>query len=191
MTDYLERAGFSEEQLKRGGYTIRTTLDPKATGAAKQAAEKTDAAAQTASANAQSALAAADEAKRSLRRDAESLLPERFTSPDGPVKLTFAFMSGVLTEETAALHTAQAECSAALRQAKTDCTRRDALENERQTKAGQRPALEQAASEADSAAAAHAAKAGALEQQAAAQAEKEAPAASMSGTARGSRPNMI
>ena len=137
--------------------------------AAKQAAEKADAAAQTASANAQSALAAADEAKRSLRRDAESLLPERFTSPDGPVKLTFAFMSGVLTEETAALHTAQTECSAALRQAKTDCTRRDALENERQTKAGQRPALEQAASEADSAAAAHAAKAGALEQQAAAQ----------------------
>ena len=137
--------------------------------AAKQAAEKADAAAQTASANAQSALAAADEAKRSLRRDAESLLPERFTSPDGPVKLTFAFMSGVLTEETAALHTAQTECSAALRQAKADCTRRDTLENERQTKAGQRPALEQTASEAVSAAAAHAAKAGALEQQAAAQ----------------------
>ncbi|GAA4837150.1 transglycosylase domain-containing protein [Saccharopolyspora rosea] len=40
VTDYLERAGFSEEQLKRGGYTIRTTLDPKATGAAKQAAER-------------------------------------------------------------------------------------------------------------------------------------------------------
>ena len=137
--------------------------------AAKQAAEKADAAAQTASANAQSALAAADEAKRSLRRDAESLLPERFTSPDGSVKLTFAFMAGVLTEETAALHTVQTECSAALRQAKADCTRRDTLENERQTKARQRPALEQAAAEADSAAAAHAAKAGALEQQAAAQ----------------------
>ena len=137
--------------------------------AAKQAAEKADAAAQTASANAQSALAAADEAKRSLRRDAESLLPERFTSTDGSVKLTFAFMAGVLTEETAALHTVQTECSAALRQAKADCTRRDTLENERQTKARQRPALEQAAAEADSAAAAHAAKAGALEQQAAAQ----------------------
>lgn len=57
--------------------------------AAKQEAEKADALAQTASTAAQSALAAADEARRSLRRDAESLLPERFTSPGGTVQLTF------------------------------------------------------------------------------------------------------
>ena len=58
---------------------------------ARQAAEEADRAAQTASAAAQSALAAADEARRSLRRDAETLLPERFAAPEGkpPVQLTF------------------------------------------------------------------------------------------------------
>ncbi|WP_190819385.1 transglycosylase domain-containing protein [Saccharopolyspora pogona] len=40
VIDYLERAGFTEEQLKRGGYTIRTTLDTRATDAAKAAAER-------------------------------------------------------------------------------------------------------------------------------------------------------
>ncbi|WP_170210217.1 transglycosylase domain-containing protein [Saccharopolyspora antimicrobica] len=40
VIDYLERAGFTEEQLKTGGYTIRTTLDKRATDAAKAAAEK-------------------------------------------------------------------------------------------------------------------------------------------------------
>ena len=134
---------------------------------AKQEADKADAQAQTASAAAQSALAAADEARRSLRRDAEALLPERFTSPDGPVQLTFALMNTVLAEETAALHAAQAECAAALRQASADCTRRAQLDADRQAKQHQRPALEQAAAQADSAAAAQAASADALEQQAA------------------------
>lgn len=113
--------------------------------AAKQEAEKADALAQTASTAAQSALAAADEARRSLRRDAESLLPERFTSPDGTVQLTFKGMNAVLTEEACALHAAQAECVAALRQAEADCARRTALEADRQAKSRQRPALEQAA----------------------------------------------
>lgn len=103
--------------------------------AAKQEAEKADALAQTASTAAQSALAAADEARRSLRRDAESLLPERFTSPDGTVQLTFKGMNAVLTEEACALHAAQAECVAALRQAEADCARRTALEADRQAKA--------------------------------------------------------
>ena len=136
--------------------------------AAKQEAEKADALAQTASTAAQSALAAADEARRSLRRDAESLLPERFTSPDGTVQLTFKGMTAVLTEEACALHAAQAECVAALRQAEADCARRTALEADRQAKSRQRPALEQAAAEADSTAAAQNASADALEQQAAA-----------------------
>lgn len=136
--------------------------------AAKQEAEKADALAQTASTAAQSALAAADEARRSLRRDAESLLPERFTSPDGTVQLTFKGMNAVLTEEACALHAAQAECVAALRQAEADCARRTALEADRQAKSRQRPALEQAAAEADSTAAAQNASADALEQQAAA-----------------------
>ena len=40
VIDYLERAGFTEDQLKRGGYTIRTSLDKNITAKSKQAAEK-------------------------------------------------------------------------------------------------------------------------------------------------------
>jgi membrane peptidoglycan carboxypeptidase len=39
VVDYLEHLGFTDDQLKRGGYTIRTTLDQNATAAAKAAAE--------------------------------------------------------------------------------------------------------------------------------------------------------
>ena len=134
--------------------------------AAKQAAAKADRTAQDASAAAQSALAAADEARRSLRRDAEALLPERFTAPDGPVQLTFAGMNAVLAEETAVLHTAQDECAAALKQAEQDCARRTRLDTEKQTRTRQRPALEAAAAQAESTAAAQAASAAALHQQA-------------------------
>ena len=147
----------------------RTAPTQAQVDAAKQEAETADALAQNASAAAQSANAAAEEARRSLRRDAEDLLPERFTAPDGPVQLTFKGMSAVLAEETAALHAAQAECTAALRRAAADCTRRTALEADRQTRTRQRPALEQAASEADRSAAAQAAQADALEQQIAGQ----------------------
>ena len=77
-------------------------------------------------------------------------------------------MTAVLTEEACALHAAQAECVAALRQAEADCARRTALEADRQAKSRQRPALEQAAAEADSTAAAQNASADALEQQASA-----------------------
>ncbi|MEJ8279956.1 transglycosylase domain-containing protein [Pseudonocardia spirodelae] len=35
----LERAGFTEQQLDTGGYTIRTTLDPAATASAQQAVD--------------------------------------------------------------------------------------------------------------------------------------------------------
>lgn len=147
----------------------RTAPTQAQVDAVKQEAETADALAQNASAAAQSANAAAEEARRSLRRDAEDLLPERFTAPDGPVQLTFKGMSAVLTEETAALHAAQAECTAALRRAAADCTRRTALEADRQTRTRQRPALEQAASEADRSAVAQAAQADALEQQIAGQ----------------------
>ena len=147
----------------------RTAPTQAQVDAAKQEAETADALAQNASAAAQSANAAAEEARRSLRRDAEDLLPERFTAPDGPVQLTFKGMSAVLAEETAALHAAQAECTAALRRAAADCTRRAALEADRQTRTRQRPALEQASSEADRSAAAQAAQADALEQQIAGQ----------------------
>ena len=133
--------------------------------AARQAAAAADRQAQTASAAAQSALAAANEAKISLRRDAETLLPERFTAPEGTVPLTFALMTNVLAEETAALQTAQADCAAQCRQAEADCRRKAQLESDRQAKTRQRPALEQAAAEADRSAAAQNAGADALEGQ--------------------------
>ena len=133
--------------------------------AARQAAAAADRQAQTASAAAQSALAAANEAKISLRRDAETLLPERFTAPEGTVPLTFALMTNVLAEETAALQTEQADCTAQCRQAEADCRRKAQLEADRQNKTRQRPALEQAAAEADRSAAAQNASADALEGQ--------------------------
>ena len=133
--------------------------------AARQAAAAADRQAQTASAAAQSALAAANEAKISLRRDAETLLPERFTAPEGTVPLTFALMTNVLAEEAAALQTAQADCAAQCRQAEADCRRKAQLEADRQNKTRQRPALEQAAAEADRSAAAQNASADALEGQ--------------------------
>ena len=133
--------------------------------AARQAAAEADRQAQTASAAAQSALAAANEAKTSLRRDAETLLPERFTAPEGTVPLTFALMTNVLDEEAAALQTEQADCAAQCRQADADCRRKAQLEADRQAKTRQRPALEQAAAEADRSAAAQNASADALEGQ--------------------------
>ena len=133
--------------------------------AARQAAAEADRQAQNASAAAQSALAAVNEAKTSLRRDAETLLPERFTTPEGTVPLTFALMTNVLAEENAALQTAQTDCKAQCRQAEADCRRKAQLEADRQAKTRQRPALEQAAAEADRSAAAQNASADALEGQ--------------------------
>ena len=133
--------------------------------AARQAAAEADRQAQNASAAAQSALAAANEAKTSLRRDAETLLPERFTTPEGTVPLTFALMTNVLSEENAALQTAQTDCKAQCRQAEADCRRKAQLEADRQAKTRQRPALEQSAAEADRSAAAQNASADALEDQ--------------------------
>jgi membrane peptidoglycan carboxypeptidase len=40
LLDYLRAAGITTKQLQRGGLTIKTTMDPKATKAAKQAAEQ-------------------------------------------------------------------------------------------------------------------------------------------------------
>ncbi|MDI3313499.1 MAG: transglycosylase/D,D-transpeptidase PonA2 [Mycobacterium sp.] len=40
VQEYLARAGISKEQLARGGYTIRTTLDPDVQASVKQAIDK-------------------------------------------------------------------------------------------------------------------------------------------------------
>ena len=133
--------------------------------AVKQAAEAADLAAQDRAAAAREALAAQREGKATLRRDAESLLPERFTSPEGPVALTVALLKTALAEETAALQTAQAENRAALQKAAADCARRTRLDAARKTKTAQRTALEAAAASAEQTAAAREATAAALEQQ--------------------------
>ena len=131
----------------------------------RKAQLEADRQAQNASAAAQSALATANEAKTSLRRDAETLLPERFTTPEGTVPLTFALMTNVLAEENTALQAAQTDCKAQCQQAEADCRRKAQLEADRQGKTRQRPALEQSASEADRSAAAQNASADALEGQ--------------------------
>ena len=133
--------------------------------AAKQAAEAADREAQDRAAAAREALAAQREGKATLRRDAESLLPERFTSPEGPVALTVALLKTALAEETAALQTAQAENRAARQKATADCARRTRLDTTRKTKTAQRTALEAAAASAEQTAAAREATAAALEQQ--------------------------
>ena len=163
--DALDALCREQKQAADAAQLPRTAPTQAQVDAAKQEADTADALAQTASTAAQSANAAADEARRSLRRDAESLLPQRFTAPDGPVQLTFALMTTVLAEEADALHTAQAGCTAALRQAEADCARRTALDADRQARTRQRPALEQAASDADRTAAAQSARADALERQ--------------------------
>ena len=122
--------------------------------AAKKASETADRAAQEAAAAAREALATQREGKATLRRDAEQLLPERFTSPDGPVPLTVVLLKTALAEETAALQTAQRENRESLRKAGADCTRRTQLEAARKTKAAQRTALETAAAAARTATAA-------------------------------------
>ena len=143
--------------------------------AAKQAADAADRTAQEASAAAREALAAEREGKATLRRDAEQLLPERFTSPDGPVPLTVTLLKTALAEETDALRTSQQQNRSALAQNAADARRKVQLETDRKAKTAQRTALEASASAAVQTAAARAATADALERQIT-DARKTAPA---------------
>ena len=143
--------------------------------AAKQAADTANRTAQEASAAAREALAAEREGKATLRRDAEQLLPERFTSPDGPVPLTVTLLKTALAEETDALRTAQQQNRSALAQNAADARRKVQLEADRKAKTAQRTALEASASAAVQTAAARAATADALERQIT-DARKTAPA---------------
>ena len=129
---------------------------------AKTAAAKADADAQQASAHAQSALAAETEARRSLRRDAEELLAQRLDPAQG---FTFALLADALQQETAALDAARQDCTDALAAARTACSRRTELEQQRQKASRLRPALEAAVSGAETAAAAQQAGADQLDGQ--------------------------
>ena len=122
--------------------------------AAKHTAEEADRAAQEASAAAHAALARVDEARTRLRQDAEALLPQRFTSPDGPVPLTVSLLKTALAEETDALRAAQRELHAAQQANDTACRRKTQLEAQRKAQTTQRTALEAEATAAANAAAA-------------------------------------
>ena len=95
---------------------------------AKQAAAQADSAAQEASAAAREALTREQEGRAQLRKDAEALLPERFTSPEGPVPLTMSLLRTALAEENDALHTAQADLKQRQTKNHTDCRRKKELE---------------------------------------------------------------
>ena len=121
---------------------------------AKQAAAQADSAAQEASAAAREALTREQEGRAQLRKDAEALLPERFTSPEGPVPLTVSLLKTALAEENDALHTAQADLKQRQTKNHTDCRRKKELEAQRKAQAEQRTALEAQVTAAQQAAAA-------------------------------------
>ena len=98
-------------------------------------------AAQEASAAAREALTREQEGRAQLRKDAEALLPERFTSPEGPVPLTVSLLKTALAEENDALHTAQAALKQRQTKNHTDCRRKKELEAQRKVQAEQRTAL--------------------------------------------------
>ena len=104
---------------------------------AKQAAAQADSTAQEASAAAREALTREQEGRAQLRKDAEALLPERFTSPEGPVPLTVSLLKTALAEENDALHTAQADLKQRQTKNHTDCHRKKELEAQRKALAAQ------------------------------------------------------
>lgn len=133
--------------------------------AARQSADEADRAAQEASAAAAKAVAADREAKATLRRDAEALLPERFTSPEGPVKLTVSLLKTALAEESEALHAAQEALDKTQKQNAAALAAKARQEDERQKKTAQRSALEAEARASAEEAARQSAAAKALEAQ--------------------------
>lgn len=110
-------------------------------------------------------MAADREAKATLRRDAEALLPERFTSPEGPVKLTVSLLKTALAEESEALHAAQEALDKAQKQNAAALAAKARQEDERQKKTAQRSALEAEARASAEEAARQSAAAKALEAQ--------------------------
>ncbi|MGN0708051.1 MAG: AAA family ATPase [Faecalibacterium sp.] len=148
----------------------RTAPTQAQVDAAKLDAQTADRSAQKASVQAGEAAAAAREIRLTLRRDAETLLPERFAPADGPVSLTFSLLQTALDEETIHLKTQQEECVRALQKAQTGCQRRAALTAQKKRDTAQLTAQIQQAGETAQSAAAYSARAQALEAQAAQQA---------------------
>ena len=137
---------------------------------AKKAASAADRTAQEASRTAGSAVARESEGRKQLRRDAEKLLPDRFTSPDGTeVPLSVALLKTALTEESALLRTSQTGLHTRQTQNSSDCKRKQTLETQRKTLTQKRTDLDAAAAQAEQEAAAAQAKVSTLETQQAGQ----------------------
>ena len=153
--DTLERA-FLDAQAGLLAQTLEEGTAPTEVqvNQAKQAAAQADSAAQEASAAAREALTREQEGRAQLRKDAEALLPERFTSPEGPVPLTVSLLKTALAEENDALHTVQADLKQRQTKNHTDCRRKKELEAQRKAQAEQRTALEAQVTAAQQAAAA-------------------------------------
>ena len=132
----------------------RTAPTQTQVNAAKRAATEADAAAQEASAAARAALTREQEGRARLRQDAEALLPERFTSPEGPVPLTVGLLKTALAEEHTALRRALDALHAQQTENAAQTKRRTQLETQRKQLADQRAALEAQAAQAQQAAAA-------------------------------------
>ena len=132
----------------------RTAPTQAQVNTAKKTADTADRAAQEASAAAREALTREQEGRARLRQDAENLLPQRFTSPDGPVPLTVTLLKQALAEESDALQAAQAELQTRQKQNSAACRRKTELEAERDQQTRQRTALEAEAAKARQAAAA-------------------------------------
>ena len=81
------------------------------------------------------------------------------------LRVNLSLLRRLIRTDTLVMETAQADCATQCRQAEADCRRKAQLEADRQNKTRQRPALEQAAAEADRSAAAQNAGADALEGQ--------------------------
>ena len=86
--------------------------------------------------------------------NAEALLPERFTSPEGPVPLTVGLLKTALAEEHTALRRALDALHAQQTENAAQTKRRTQLEAQRKQLADQRAALEAQAAQAQQAAAA-------------------------------------
>ena len=128
---------------------------------AKKAALDAGQIAENASVKSGEAKATLEEALASLRRDAEALLPERFSGEAG----SFSILEAALKEENEVLAASQSECNAAQKQNDADCRLRKKLESQHKEKVDERTAIADKITQCERVAAECAARANELEKQ--------------------------
>ena len=129
---------------------------------AKRAAEEAGRKAQEAAAASATATTAAEEGRVTLRRDAEALMPERFSAG---VALTYELLKNAITQEKSRLADDKTALESARKKNEADRRRCAELTQERDKKTAERTACEAQAAEAEKAAAEAAATARTLEAQ--------------------------